>query len=128
MAFFLYYFFIGVILVKLNETSSLISVLFFLPVMFYSAVGILSLEKIHSKVWEKPVIKLLLSSSTLMGALFADLLLGFDAVFNLLFAFVVGTFLYTALIDFVPREAKGKPEYFTLGVLIYTLVIVAAFL
>ena len=128
MAFFLYYFFIGVILVKLNETSSLISVLFFLPVMFYSAVGILSLEKIHSKIWERPVVKLLLSLSTLIGVLFADLLLGFDAVFNLLFAFVVGTFLYTALIDFVPREAKGKPEYFTLGVLIYTLVIVAAFL
>lgn len=128
LAFFIYYFFIGVILVRLNQINTLNAVLFFLPVMFYSAVGILSLERIHAKIWEKPSVKLLLSASSLVGVLFADFILQFSTLFDLLFAFVIGTFLYTALMDFVPREAKGRPEYFTLGVLIYTLVIVAAFL
>ena len=128
VAFFIYYFFIGVILVRLNQINTLNAVLFFLPVMFYSAVGILSLERIHAKIWEKSSVKLFLSTSSLAGVLFADFILQFSTLFDLLFAFVIGTFLYTALMDFVPREAKGRPEYFTLGVLIYTLVIVAAFL
>lgn len=128
VAFFLYYLFIGVILVRLNQINALNAVLFFLPVMFYSAVGLLSLEKIHAKIWERPSVKLFLATSTLVGVLFADYILQFSALFDFLFAFVIGTFLYTALIDFVPREAKGRPEYFTLGVLIYTLVIIAAFL
>jgi len=127
-AFFLYYFFIGVIFVSLNNINALSSVLFFLPVMFYSAVGILSLEKIHPKIWERLSVKLLLSASSLIGVLFADVFLQYQIIFDLLFAFVLGTFLYTSLIDFVPRDAKGRPEYFVLGVLIYTLVIIAAFL
>jgi len=55
----------------------------------------------------------------------ADLLIGFDTVFNLLFGFIVGIFLYLAMIDFIPKEAKGRPGYFALGVLTYTLIIIA---
>jgi len=127
-AFFLYHFFIGVIIVDLSRSSSLDSVLFFLPVLFYSAVGLLSLEKIHPKIWERPTVKFILSLSTLAGVLFADAFLGIQPVFSLLFGFIVGVFLYVALIDFVPKEARGRPEYFTLGVLIYTLILTAAFI
>lgn len=123
IAFFVYHLLIGVILVKLNKTDSLNSVLFFLPILFYSAVGIVALEKIHSKVWERPLVKFILSASTLLGVLIADFLLGFNTFFNLLFGFIVGIFLYISLIDFIPREAKGRPEYFALGVLTYTLII-----
>lgn len=128
LAFFVYHFLIGVILVKLNRVSNLDSALFFLPILFYSSVGLIALEKIHSRVWERPYVKLLLSASTLVGVLVADLLLSFESFFSLLFGFVVGIFLYIALIDFVPREAKGKPAYFALGVLVYTLIIIATFI
>lgn len=127
-AFFLYHLFIGVVLVKLNKFSNLDSVLFFLPVLFYSSVGLVALEKIHSKVWERPTVKFVLSLSTLVGVFVADILIGFDSLFNILFGFVVGIFLYIAMIDFVPREAKGRPEYFALGVFIYTLIIIATFI
>lgn len=126
IAFFLYYFFIGVILVSLHKANALSAVLLFLPVLFYSAVGLLSLEKIHPKIWEKTSVKLLLSTSAFVGVLFADFILQYGSLFDVLFAFVLGTFLYTALIDFVPRQASGRSEYFTLGVLTYTLVIIAA--
>ncbi|MCH7541986.1 hypothetical protein IH981_04410 [Patescibacteria group bacterium] len=128
IAFFVYHFLIGVILVKLNKTDNLNSVLFFLPILFYSAVGVVALEKIHSKVWERPLVKFILSASTLLGVLIADFLLGFNTFFNLLFGFIVGIFLYISLIDFIPREAKGRPEYFALGVLTYTLIIFATFI
>ena len=128
LAFFLYHFFIGVILVDLSKSSSIGSVLFFLPVLFYSAVGLLSLEKIHPKIWERPVVKFILSLSTLAGVLFADAFLGIQPIFSLLFGFIVGVFLYVALIDFVPKEARGRPEYFALGVLIYTLILTATFI
>lgn len=128
LAFFVYHLFIGVILVNLDRVSKLDSVLFFLPVLFYSSVGLLSLEKIHPKVWEKPGVKFILSLSTLFGVLFADYFLNFQSVFNLLFGFVVGAFLYIVLIDFVPREAKGRPVYFALGVLIYTLILVSTYI
>lgn len=125
VAFFTYHLLIGVILVKLNNQSNLDSVLFFFPVLFYSGVGVIALGKIHTKVWEKFYVKMFLSASTLIGVLVADLLIGFDAVFNLLFGFIVGIFLYLAMIDFIPKEAKGRPEYFALGVLTYTLIIIA---
>ena len=114
--------------VKLDKTSNLNAFLFFLPILFYSAVGLIALEQIHSKVREKILVKLLLSSSVLIGVLIADFLLGIEPAFNLLFGFIVGIFLYLALIDFVPREAKGRPEYFALGVLVYTLIIIATFI
>lgn len=128
IAFFIYHFFIGIILVNLNRSSFLDGVLFFLPVLFYSSVGLLALEKIHPKIWEKPYVKFLLSLSTLVGVLLADFFLGFKVAFNLLFGFVVGAFLYIALIDFIPREARGRPEYFALGVLTYSLIIIATFI
>ncbi|OGY26149.1 MAG: hypothetical protein A2134_00910 [Candidatus Woykebacteria bacterium RBG_16_39_9b] len=127
LAFFYYHFFIGVVLVKLNNIRTLDSVLFFLPILFYSAIGIVALEKIHPKIWEKTYIKFLLSLSTLAGVLSANILLSFENFFNLLFGFVVGIFLYIALADFVPREARGKTEYFALGVFVYTLIILATF-
>jgi hypothetical protein len=127
LAFFVYHFFIGVILVSLNKTNTIDSVLFFLPVLFYSAVGLLALERIHPKMWERPSVKLLLSLSTLAGVLFADIFLAFAAVFDLLFGFVVGAFLYIVLMDFVPRESRGRPEYFILGTLSYALIILATY-
>jgi zinc transporter ZupT len=127
IAFFFYHFFLGVILVKLSQISNLDAVLFFLPVVFYAAVGLVSLEKIHSKVWERFSIKFLLSLSTLFGALLAERLISFEQAFDILFGFIIGVFLYIVLIDFVPKEAKGRPEYFALGVAIYTLIISATF-
>ena len=127
-AFFTYYLLIGVILVKLAKISNLNAFLFFLPILFYSAVGLIALEQIHSKVRGKLLVKLLLSSSVLIGVLIADFLLGIEPAFNLLFGFIVGIFLYLALIDFVPREAKGRPEYFALGVAAYTLIIIVTFI
>jgi len=127
IGFFLYHVFIGVILVRLDSFSNLDAVLFFLPVLFYSAVGLVALEQIHSKIWERPVVKFFLSLSTLLGVLIADILIGFEPAFNLLFGFIVGLFLYISMIDFVPRQARGRPEYFALGVLSYTLIIIATF-
>lgn len=128
ISFFVYHFFLGVILVRLNQISNLDSVLFFLPVLFYSAVGLIALERIHEKVRLRTPLKLLLSLSTLFGVLLADVFLASNLTFNVLFGLVVGGFLYISLIDFVPKEAKGRPEYFALGVLVYTLVIVSTFL
>jgi len=126
ISFFFYHFFLGVILVKLNKVSSIDSVLFFLPVLFYSAVGITALERIHTKFRGVPI-RLLLSLSSLFGVLLADFLLAANTSFSLLFGLVVGAFLYITLMDFVPREAKGRPGYFALGVLVYTLIIVSTF-
>ena len=127
LAFFLYHFTIGVILVDLSRDNTLRAVLFFLPILFYSAVGLIALERIHPKIWESPAVKLLLSLSTLFGVLFADSLLRLETIFSLLLAFVVGLFLYIVLIDFIPKEAKGRPEYFALGVFTYTVLIAATF-
>jgi len=46
VAFFTYHLLIGVILVKLNNQRNLDSVLFFFPVLVYSGVGVVALEKI----------------------------------------------------------------------------------
>lgn len=128
IAFFFYYLLLGTILVDLSKIGNLQATLFFIPVLFYSAVGLVSLDKIHKKVIESRTIKFALSLSTIIGVLLSDVLLKTGAIFNSIFAFVIGAFIYIALIDFVPREKQGDPVYFAAGVIIYTIAIAALIL
>ncbi|OGD83409.1 hypothetical protein A3A54_01335 [Candidatus Curtissbacteria bacterium RIFCSPLOWO2_01_FULL_39_62] len=122
-AFFIYYLLIGAILVDLSLRGNIQMTLFYLPILFYGAVGVVSLDKIHHKIIQSSPIRFALSVSTIIGVLIADLLLRTGLLFDALFAAVIGAFIYVALIDFVPRERRGDPIFFVMGVVFYTLLI-----
>lgn len=123
IAFFFYYLLLGAILVDIAYQGAVQATLFFIPLLFYGAVGFVSLDKIHRKVSERGPLKFALSLSAIIGVLISDLLLQTGVIFDAIFALVIGGFIYIALIDFVPRERRGEPAFFVLGVFIYTILI-----
>lgn len=123
VSFFIYYFLLGVVLVDLSERGLVQAILFFFPIIFYAGVGVVAREKIHKKMTDLSLVKLGLSASTMIGVLIAPLLLNTRIVFDILFALIIGMFIYIALIDFMPREKEGEPIYFTAGVFLYTVLI-----
>lgn len=123
IAFFIYYLLVGTVLVDLSQRGFVQMTLFFIPILFYGAVGLVSLDKIHKTVIQISPLRFALSISTIIGVLIADLLLKTGIIFDAIFASVIGVFIYVALIDFVPREKSGEPAFFVLGVIVYTILI-----
>lgn len=123
IAFFLYYLLLGAILVELSRLGTIQAILFFIPVLFYAAIGLVSMDKIHHKISKHSLARLVLSLPPIIGVLLADSFLKTGIFFDMLFALVIGAFIYIALIDFIPRKRNGEPAYFVLGVTSYTLLI-----
>lgn len=121
--FFLYYFIIGILLADFLKISLGKGLLFFVPIVFYAAVSRVSFEEVHIRLREQKIFRILLSLAALFGVLVASLILGQVFLYHVLLAFIAGAFLYIVIMDFIPREAKGRPEYFLLGAGLYTLLI-----
>lgn len=122
--FFLYYFVIGLILINFLESSILKGLLLFIPILFYAAVSRISFAEVHIKIREQKLFRVLLALATLLGVFSASAISGHILLYHIFLAFIIGAFFYIVIMDFIPREAKGKPEYFLLGVVLYTLLIV----
>ena len=122
--FFLYYFIIGIILVEFLETNLWKGLLFFVPIAFYAAISRISFEEIHIHLREQKFFRILLALAALSGVLSASIILKQAFLYHILLAFIVGAFLYIVIMDFIPKEAKGRPEYFLAGAGLYTLLIV----
>lgn len=122
--FFLYYFIIGIILMNFLEISILKGLLLFIPILFYAAVSRISFAEIHVHIREQKFFRILLALAALLGVLSASVISGNVFLYHILLAFIIGAFFYIVIMDFIPREAKGKPEYFLLGVSVYTLFII----
>ncbi len=121
--FLLYYFIIGIVLVEFLRLNIFKGLLFFVPIVFYAAVSRVSFEEVHIRLREQKFFRILLSLSALLGVLFASIILGQSFIYHILLAFIIGAFLYIVIMDFIPREAKGRPEYFLLGMILYSLLI-----
>ncbi|MDP3991284.1 MAG: hypothetical protein Q8P63_03260 [Candidatus Nealsonbacteria bacterium] len=123
LIFFLYYFIIGIIMVDFLKINLWTGLLFFLPIVFYAAVSRVSLEKVHIRIREQRFFRILLASAVLLGALSSSAVLEQIFLYHILLAFVIGAFFYIVIMDFIPREAKGRPSYFILGAGLYTILI-----
>ena len=123
LSFFIYHFLLGVTLVEISRLGLFKSTLFFIPILFYSGVGLISLEKISGRLTASLPVRVILASSSLLGVVFAEYIFQFQQLFAVLFGIVIGAFLYVVLLDFVPKESSGSPVYFTIGIFIYSLLI-----
>jgi hypothetical protein len=122
VAFFIYHFMLGVILVNFIKISVPQGIFFFAPLLFYTVVSSLSLAEIDEKVSRNAVYKILLSSSSLLGTIAATYFFTLDIrQFYTLLAFITGSILYVIVRDTVPRYESGRPLWFIAGVLLYML-------
>jgi hypothetical protein len=117
---FIYHFIIGVVLVSFVNQGIKQGILFFIPVLFYTSVSTLPVDMTKSKI-----IKAVLSISTLLGILFAKFIYpDIDStLYYSLLGFIIGTLLFTVTRHSIPKLREGKPFFFVIGVIIYTMLI-----
>lgn len=121
--FFFYHLIIGIILVGLVNINAVGGILFFVPILFHTAVSSASLKGIHISIRKTILLKIILSCSTLFGVLIAYFVMVPSPVLHSLLGFIVGSLLYIVIRDSIPKETEGKAIYFVLGVVVYALII-----
>jgi len=98
--------------------------LVFIPFLLHTLSSSISVRHIHkhfkSGRWEE----LVLSLSTVAGAVVATLLELKEVAFYAVFSLVMGVLLYVVIRDLVPDNQEGRPKYFLLGMAL-SLVLVA---
>ena len=132
---FFYHFTVGIIIVALLFIDFLQSVLFFVFAFFRTLITnkLYRSEKVYSdldieiQIKESRTRKFFLSVSAL-GGVALGLLLELFSSFNLelvfiLYSFISGVILYTIVREVIPEKEKGKPIYFIIGALGFTIII-----
>ncbi len=116
---FVYFFAVGFLLVKLaGSNGNLASILLFTPIMLHIIID--SLPRRHTK---NHYLRALSASSPFLGAILASFVdIGQTGNITLL-GIVGGALLYTVVRESLPREREGRPLYFIIGLLFFTVLI-----
>lgn len=116
---FTYHFIIGMIAVNLITRGLEKGFLLFIPVLLYTAVDTMPVWTPKQKVG-----KLVLASSTILGVLFASF--GhISTTMNYIFlGFIIGVLSYSSTRHSIPAGKRGKPFWFFIGAVFYSLIII----
>ncbi|TFG29653.1 MAG: hypothetical protein EU532_02630 [Promethearchaeota archaeon] len=124
---FFYHFIVGLLIVALLIIEFLSGILFFIFAFFRviitsvseSNIEIFSDLGIEVKFEESKYMKLLLSSTVIIGVVFGiffELFLPVNLeTIYILYSFISGVILYTIVREVIPEKEKGKPLYFLIG-------------
>jgi zinc transporter ZupT len=133
---FTYHFLVGIIVVGLLAIDLITGIFFFLFAWFRAIITNRSeshliftdLEIYETFSYEDNITKkYILAFANLTGILIGiglDLILfEYTELFYILFSFISGVILYTIVREVIPEKEKGKPLYFLIGFVGFTLVI-----
>jgi len=123
LVLFMYYLAIGTFSVFLFNDNVFRGILFFLPVLFYSAVGKVSFAEVDENIRQQYVFRFLISIAAPAGVILGPFLVRYVIFYDVFLAFIIGSFLYIALMDFIPARNKGKPSFFIIGASVCSLLI-----
>ncbi len=121
---FLYYFAIGLLLHELLQNSVIDGTLFFIPVMFHTAISSFSLLELDDALLNNAIVKAAITVAALIGVGAASFLSIGSALFYVILGIVTGMFLYVVIHDSMPADETGKPAYFLIGLLFYTSIMI----
>ncbi len=120
---YLYHVVVGGVFVFLSHQSIIEGFLYFITIVSYTFVSTLP-----TKPHESPFKALFLSSSTVVGAILMTLLYNYiPSWVNLsLMGIAIGVLIFTVTRHHIPFGKDGRAEYFTLGLILYTGLILAS--
>ncbi|MBU4501366.1 MAG: hypothetical protein KKA79_02145 [Nanoarchaeota archaeon] len=121
--FFLNHLVIGFVLyltLELNGTYT--NFLVIIPFLLHTLSSSISLEHLHNKLKTK-FNKLVLNTSTLLGAILAAAIQLEQFWYFTFFSFFLGSLLYVSMRDMIPKGKKGNPFAFFIGFLITILIL-----
>lgn len=120
---FLYYGSIGYLIASLLAENAASGLLFFLPIILHAAVSSFSVTEIHESFKGRNYAKYSISLAPILGVLIHNFGNIADQYFNFVFGTVIGMFFYIVVRDSIPRDEKGKPKEYMIGVMIYLAII-----
>jgi hypothetical protein len=94
--------------------------LFLVPVAFHAALSTASLSNIHGKIKERTWVRILLASSTLLGVVFAIMVIIPPVFDSIMVSLISGVLLYIIVREFLPQREKGEPVFFVIGVVLFS--------
>jgi len=116
---FIYHVVVGLLLVRFLSISVEEGLLFFIPVVVYTAISTLPVD-ISSSL----SVKIIVAFSTLLGVLLGLYVWQLsDVMFFLLLGFVVGVLSYTVIRHLPPIKA-AQPLWFVIGVVFYSAILI----
>lgn len=119
---FIYHFVVGFLLVPFAEKSITQAVLFFIPILAYTLVSTLPTEPHISRVKG-----FLLSAATPLGVIISSIFQNTPLwLVYFLVGLVVGVLLFIVTRHHIPVGRKGEVEYFALGFIIYSIIILSS--
>ena len=126
--FFLEHFILGYFLVLILKSSLTAGLIAIIPFALMTISSSISLEAIHHSQKKDMKKKMLLASSTLLGAIVSTLLQISPAIFFYSFSFIVGAITYIVTRDVIPKEEEEDKqiEFFIIGILITLLSLYAS--
>ena len=117
---FAYFFVVGYILVKVADNNHTVALLLFFPLLLHIIID--SLPRRDSK---HILIRVGSASSALLGALLSYVA-DFGILGNtILLGIVGGGLLYHVIRESLPKEREGKPMYFLIGLLLFTVLVLS---
>ncbi len=125
IGFFIYYFIVGIVLFYVTNQNLVEGTLLFFPILFHSTISSASTREIHAEIKENLLWRILVSSSSLLGALFFFF---FNVPLTIMFSLlgvVVGGLFYIIIKDILPEEKEGDPKYFILGMILFVILILS---
>jgi zinc transporter ZupT len=115
---FVYFFVVGFVLVKITGSSNISGILLFIPILFHVVI-----DSLPRRVTKKHHYRAMFASSAFLGAIAATFV-ELGSAFNLILLGIVGgALLYTVIRESLPKEREGKPVYFAVGLLLFTVLI-----
>lgn len=121
VSLFVYHVLIGIAFIAFSE-SFLDLLLFFIPLALFSAFNSISLKEVYEIEREPELVRVILSASTLIGALLATIVPVSRLLYFPLLGFIGGSVFYITLNDVI-REPERKIRYFFWGMAAYTAII-----
>ncbi len=128
MGLTIYYIVVGIVLVKFVNKSAIEGILFFIPVFLHAIISSLSSHGIHGLYGpsypNKRGINLLQSVAAIIGVVISLSIIIPDQVSFALMGIVAGLLLFIVTRDILPKDKKGNPLFFVLGVVLYGSIII----
>ncbi len=124
LTFLIYYLIIGIILFNITIANQIKGFLFFIPLLFHTTIGSISMNEMYSSIKVNKLLKLVLSSSPIIGVILASSIIITPYLNHILLAFISGAILCIITREVIPKESKVKPLNFLLGISTYTILII----
>lgn len=140
---FIYHVLVGIVIVRLVKENVFTGILFFLPLVFHSAINDIVVHRSHEILHEKnhklrrqalrkrmmhPIKKLFFASSTIMGVLIALAVAIPPKIGFALTGLVVGMLFLLVIRETIPPDKEGDATFFAIGVLTYSIIIALTWL